>query len=294
MNKNYNIEYDLLISKVHRWGEVIRFGGTLLIEDIEDDIKNCIELLRNDRESIITKVFNKKNIADVSKLEIESVDIALLALVVGLDLSISEDDLLKLGIAALLKDLGMNKVPKEILNKDGALTDNQLAEIRKHPVFSVEILKELGFQEEITKIVIEHHERWDGKGYPRGLSGENINYLSRIISVVDGYNAIKESRPYRESLHGYDAIKMIIGDNGHRYDPAILNVAVKSIGIYPLGSYVALNDASICKVVGINKNKPLRPIVQVIINKNGSESKSNTIIDISDNNHFFIVRSVQV
>lgn len=296
MKNNYSVEYNILISKVHRWGEIIRFGGTLLIEDIEHNVKNYIELLKESREKCIEVVFSKKTLTDSIgyKIETETVNITILSLAVGLDLHIADDELLIMGVAALLKDLGMNKISKEILNKVGDLSNDEVAEIKNHPEYSRNIIKEMGFDDKIIDVILDHHERWDGKGYPRGKSGEGINYLSRIISVLDGYNAMQEDRPYRESLHGYDAIKSIIGDNGQRYDPTILNVVVKSIGIYPLGSYVALNDASICMVVSINKNRPLKPVVQVIINKDGTESRSNIIIDISDNNRFFIVKSILV
>lgn len=294
MKNYYSVEYDMLIAKVHRWGEIIRFGGTLLIEDIEDDIKNCIEILKDDRDQFLVKVFGKKSLVDASAFEVEAVDITILSLAVGLDLDLSDDRLMDLGIAALVKDLGMNRIPSDVLAKQGELTEDEIAEIKRHPEYSAEIIKGLGFNESIGEVVLDHHERWDGKGYPRGKTKESINYLSRIISVLDAYNALKEDRPYRESLHGYEAIKSILSDNGHRYDPAILNATVKSIGIYPLGSYVALNDASIAQVIAINKNKPLKPVVKVVINKNGTETKSEVIIDISDNNKFFIVKTVKV
>lgn len=294
MKNYYSVEYNILIAKVHRWGEIIRFGGTLLIEDIEDDIKNCIEILKDDRDPFLIKVFGKKSQLDASAFEIEAVDITILSLAVGIDLGLSPNDLMDLGIAALVKDIGMNRVPTEILNKEGELSEDEIAEIKKHPEHSVDIITALGFNNRVVEIVLDHHERWDGKGYPRGKSKESINYLSRIISVLDAYNALKEDRPYRESLHGYDVIKSILSDNGHRYDPAILNATVKSIGIYPLGAYVALNDASIAQVIAINRNKPLKPVVKVVINKNGTETKSEVIIDISDNNKFFIVKTVKV
>lgn len=294
MKDKYNVEYDILISKVHRWGEIIRFGGTLLVEDVEEDIKNIIILLKSHRNKFIEIVFTNKNILDVLSYEIESVNIAILSLVVGLDLQLNDDELLVLGVSAIVKDLGMNKIPKEILNKKDGLLEDELAEIKRHTEYSVEIIRELGFDESICDVVIDHHERWDGKGYPRGKSSIAINELSRIISVLDGYNAMKQYRPYRDSIHGYDAIKSIIGDNGQRYDPSVLTTVVKSIGIYPIGSYVALNDASICKVISINKDKPLKPIVEVIIKKDGTESRSHTVIDISDNNRFFIVKNVLV
>lgn len=296
MSNSYSVdvEYDVFISKIRRWGEIIRFGGKINLKDIIESVKNINVLIDENRDDLIRKVFGKKIIKNIKHHEAEAVDICILALVVGTDLGIKEEVLITLGAAALLKDIGMNRVPEEIMNKVGNLTDEEFAIIRNHPYYSIDILNEHGIDSGLQDIIIDHHEQWDGMGYPKGKRGENISYLARVISVVDGFNAIKEDRPYRKSLHGYDAIKAIIGDNGHRYDPSILEVVLKSIGIYPIGSYVALNDASICQVVSTNKDYPLKPVVKVIINKNGTESKSNVVIDLADNPRYFIVKNVPV
>lgn len=296
MKSNYSVdvEYDVLITKIHRWGEIIRFGGQLPIEDIKEEVLNTKNLIESHRDALIAKVFGKKKKSNLRRYEIEAIDICILALVVGIDLGLDEEDLNVLGVSALLKDIGMNKISEDVINKKEGLTEQEFVEIKKHPFYSVEILKEHGIGEDIQNVVIDHHERWDGVGYPEGKRAEDISYLARIISVLDGFNAMKEERPYRKSILGYDAIKSIIGDNGHRYDPSVLNAVLKSIGIYPIGSYVALNDASICQVISTNSETPLKPVVEVIINKDGTESKSNTIIDISDNPRFFIVKNVSV
>lgn len=293
-NFNVDVEYDVLIARIRRWGEIIRFGGKLNYIDIKESVENICDSIKCNRDELIKKVFGKKNIKNIKPLERESIDISILAMVVGMDLELKRSDIVKLGISALLKDIGMNRVPDDILNKKGNLTESEYRIIKKHPIYSLEILKEHNVDGEIGDIILNHHERWDGMGYPEGKIGEDIPYLSRIISVVDGFNALKEDRPYRKSLHGYDAIKAILGDNGHRYDPVILEVVLKSIGIYPIGSYVALNDASICQVVSTNKKYPLKPLVKVVINKNGTESNSNILIDIADNPRYFIVKNVPV
>lgn len=288
------VEYDILISKIHRWGEIIRFGGNLLITDVEEDVNNILGLIIKDREATIKKVFSKNKRSDVKKYEIESVNICILSLVIGIDLGLNKDDLNLLGKSALLKDLGMNRIPVEILTKEESLTDEEFALVKKHPEHTVELITELGFKDVVKDIIIDHHERWDGLGYPKGKSQEEINYMARIISVVDGFNAMKEDRPYRKSLEGYDAIKSIIGDSGKRYDPSVLKTVIRSLGIYPVGTYVALNDSSICRVKSINSKTPLKPVVEVVINKDGTRSSNNLVIDIADNPKYFVVRSVRV
>ncbi|OQY40728.1 MAG: hypothetical protein B6229_00950 [Spirochaetaceae bacterium 4572_7] len=293
--KNYysiDVEYDVLVTKIHRWIELISFGGQFSKDEVLDSVKSTLDLIHSERDLLISKVFGKKKNLDASSYVVQIVDIFILSLVIGLDLGLNTEDITILGISAMFKDLGMDRIPPEILNKKEDLTVEEFIEIKNHPLYSAEVVKELGCSEDIQSTIIDHHERWDGKGYPKGKRGDDINYLSRIISVLDGYSAMREDRPYRESITGYDAVKSIIGDNGQRYDPKILTVVVRSIGIYPVGSYVALNDTSICQVLSANKKAPLKPIVKIIVNKDGTESKSNSIIDISDNNRFFIVKSV--
>ena len=155
------------------------------------------------------------------------------------------------------------------------------------------VTKRLGYAEEVGMIVCQHHERWDGKGYPKRLSGSNIMLPSRIISVVDAFEAMMQERPYRDPMNGYTAMRQILNDNSRKFDSDIIKVFIKAMGIYPIGSLVILNDGSIAKVVKVNKEAHLRPVLKIIIDKNGKKLKSNVgKIDLLKEKNLFIARAI--
>ena len=140
----------------------------------------------------------------------------------------------------------MVKVPKAILRKKEKLSPEELNQIRTHPIHSYRVIsKELKYPEEIGVIALQHHERWDGQGYPRHLRGEDINLAARIVAVADAYIAMINERPHRNSMIGYSAMKNVLSDNGRHFDPRVLKAFLESMGIYPIGSIVQLNNSAI-------------------------------------------------
>ncbi|MDX9802373.1 MAG: HD domain-containing phosphohydrolase, partial [Spirochaetia bacterium] len=141
------------------------------------------------------------------------------------------------------------------------------------------------------RIVLQHHERWDGKGYPNGLAGDQINLLSRIIAVTDSFEAMNRAKSYRSSMIGYAAMKQILNENSKKYDASIVKLFIKVLGIYPPGSFVILNDTSIGKVVKVKKIAPLRPVIKLLIDNNGNKCEdSNIEIDLVTKTGLFIVK----
>jgi HD-GYP domain-containing protein (c-di-GMP phosphodiesterase class II) len=203
--------------------------------------------------------------------------------------------LIHLATAALLHDVGMLRLPEEILNKKGQLTQEEAQTVRTHPVHSYKIItRELRYPEEIGRAALQHQERWDGQGYPKMLSGENIILFARIIAVVDSFEAMVSKRPYRNSMIGYTAMRNILSDNGRRFDPQVLKVFIRTMGIYPVGSVVLLNDSSIGRVVEVNHSAPLKPKVKIMIDSQGREYRDDqgTVIDLVEEKKLFIAKAV--
>jgi HD-GYP domain-containing protein (c-di-GMP phosphodiesterase class II) len=154
-------------------------------------------------------------------------------------------------------------------------------------------IKDLSFPEEVGQIAMCHHERWDGKGYPRGLEANKIPVGARILSVTDAFVAMSKDRPDRDSLLGYTAIRQILNDNSRRFDPAILKIFIKSIGIYPRGSIVILNSGAIGKIHRIRSTAPLRPGLQILIDAKGRKPKQEKeFVDLFSEKDLFITRAV--
>jgi len=143
-------------------------------------------------------------------------------------------------------------------------------------------------------IALQHHERWDGNGYPRKLSEKKISIEARIITVADAFEAMVKEKPYRNSMIAYTAMRQLLNDNSRRFDSEVLKVFIKSIGIYPLGSYVLLNNGSIGRVIKVNENAPLRPAVRLLVDKNGKkyENDEGAMLDLAKVGDIFIARAI--
>ncbi|WP_319561364.1 HD-GYP domain-containing protein [Marispirochaeta sp.] len=228
-------------------------------------------------------------------IAVSSVNCAILAMVTGMNLKLDDAKLHSLVLGALLHDVGMLKMPDAILNKSGDLHESELKTIYTHTVHSYNIItKELGYPEEIGLIALQHHERWDGKGYPHKISGDQIYILARVVSLVDSFEAMVRDKPYRDSMIGYSAMRQILNDNSRRFDSSIVKVFLKSMGIYPLGSVVILNDGSIGSVVRTHASVPLRPVIRILMDSDGNRFDNNDgeTIDLLETKTLFIVRAI--
>lgn len=220
---------------------------------------------------------------------------ALLSILVGRQMQMQRHRILVVATSALLHDLGMLRLPPEILNKKEKLSNDDYRSIQTHPVHSYKILtKELSYSEAVGLVALQHQERWDGHGYPRRLAGENIKLEARIIAVADAFVAMVSNRPYRNPMIGYTAMRNLLKDNGTRFDPNVLKIFIKVLGIYPIGSVVLLSDASVCRVLENRGDAPLKPLVKTIIDKDGNEFSDDTgpIVDLMQQKAVFIAKAV--
>jgi putative nucleotidyltransferase with HDIG domain len=132
--------------------------------------------------------------------------------------------------AALLHDIGKLAVPEHILSKPGPLTQEEFQKIRIHPQVGAEIIAAVPFPYPVAPLILSHHERWDGKGYPQGLSGEHIPLGARILTIVDYYDAITTERPYHKALARDSAVRLLKHEAGRALDPKLVQ---RFIGILP-------------------------------------------------------------
>jgi len=219
-----------------------------------------------------------------------AVNTMIYAVSIALKLGMKEKEVEELAMAALLHDVGMLRIPDSIKKKIGALTSQELEKIKTHTLFSYRyITSELGLDDRIGRIALLHHERWDGKGYPRQLAEKQIPLASRILSVADAFEAMVRDKPYRDSMIGYTAIRQILNDNSRRFDSEIIKVFIKSMGIYPVGSYVILNDGSVGIVSRIHQDAPLRPVVRILVNSQGKKVEKEQV-NLLEKSESFIAR----
>src|SRR3954453_18108145 len=168
----------------------------------------------------------------------------------------------QLGIGLLLHDIGKIAIPGEILSKPGALDADELEPMRTPPDMGGQMLQSNAYSPLVRAVVREHHERWDGKGYPRGLAGENISQLARIAAVADVYDAVTSERPYSAARPPHVGVDIILRGSGTVFVPTVADVFRKLVLPYPVGSELRLADGSVGVVASAEPGEARRPIVR--------------------------------
>jgi HD-GYP domain-containing protein (c-di-GMP phosphodiesterase class II) len=158
---------------------------------------------------------------------VHSTRLAEWAVRVGRKLGIEETDLRQLEVAALLHDIGKIGVPDSILKKDGKLTDEERAQMNKHPEYSWTILRLFPDMEKASLYALHHHESYNGRGYPGGLKADEIPIGSRIVSVIDSYDAMISNRCYRKGFPHEEAVRRLVADSGAQFDPNVVRAFVE-------------------------------------------------------------------
>jgi HD-GYP domain-containing protein (c-di-GMP phosphodiesterase class II) len=168
----------------------------------------------------------------------------------------------QLGMGLLLHDIGKLAVPGEILNKPGALTEEEHEVVRTHPDIGGQMLHSNIYSPLVRAVVREHHERWDGQGYPRGLAGEGISQLARIAAVADVYDAVTSERPYSTAQPPHVGVDIILRGSGTAFDPEVVETFRRFVLPYPVGSELRLADGSVGVVASAEPGAAHRPLVR--------------------------------
>ena len=193
-----------------------------------------------------------------------------------------DDTFLKeVAVGALLHDIGKSKVPLEIINKPGKLTEEEWEHMRMHPVYSAEIMKKMKLSKMQIQIGYNHHVRKNGTGYPPDVEYENTSMIDRIASIADVYQALVTKRPYKVTDTPIQAFKKIKQWTETDFDEKLVEIFIKAFGIFPPGSMVKLNDETHAFVIIRGKNS-LRPVVAIVIDKDGRKKEQPEIIDLED------------
>ncbi len=194
-----------------------------------------------------------------------SVNCAVLATLVAKKMRYNLKELRWLAAGALFHDLGMITIPATITGKPGELTDEEYRTVKEHPLRSYEIFKTTNiFDARAGAVVLQHHERYQGQGYPRGLAGDEINPLAQLAGVADVYDALTSERPYRKAYRPHEAVEMLMSWGEELFDVAILRHFLSAIAAYPIGSHILLSNGDSGLVIANNPGYTLRPIVRVL------------------------------
>ncbi|MFP5221453.1 MAG: HD-GYP domain-containing protein [Acidobacteriota bacterium] len=197
-----------------------------------------------------------------------SLNLAVLGVLLGNSMGMDSQEMESLGLAGILHDVGKCLVPRELIAKPGPLTAAEFEAVKRHPVLACEYLADQpGISETVLRAVHEHHERQDGEGYPRGLSGSAIHPFSSIISVVDVYDALTSRRAYRGPVSPHMALRTLFNMRGKAFPADIVDCFIKRLGVYPPFSVVQLRNGCYALVMRQTPGKPLYPEVMVFCDR---------------------------
>lgn len=207
-----------------------------------------------------------------------SVAVCALMIALARKLGLDEQQTRDAGMAGLLHDLGKAMIPMEILNKPGKLTDEEFDLVKTHPEEGHKLLLGgIGISEMTRDVCLHHHEKIDGSGYPKRLTGETMSLFAKMGAVCDVYDAVTSNRPYKAGWDPAESIKRMAEWKGH-FDPVVFQAFVKSLGIYPIGSFIRLESGKLGVVVEQGEQSLLKPKVRVFFStKSQAYIKPETI-----------------
>lgn len=285
--------YEGLINKLDVVFAMIKNRQEIKAHAVDGIVNDLFNLVKTERVSMVGFILGGSVTGkDLAKNGVNS---AIISMIIADSFRIPDVHLTRIITGALLHDVGMLRINDSILNKEGRLSEDETTLIQSHTVYGYKIIVDnLFYPEEVGHIAARHHERWDGKGYPSGISGRQIDTASRIVSAADAFEAMVSPRSYRNSMLGYDAMKNLVADNARRFDPDIVKAMIQNMGIYPIGSIVLMNNSVIARVIEACPQTPLRPKIKVLIDEFGQVFPDNKgdIIDLKTNRNLFIVRAV--
>lgn len=209
---------------------------------------------------------------------------------IGTRMGYDRAKLTTVALAALHHDIGMFLVPESILQKTTRLTPEELAEVKNHTRIGRDLLRDYEPEHpEISLAVYQHHERESGQGYPEGVNGSDICEFAKIIGICDSYEAMTHARPHKRPIEQHVSVLELMGTKALYFSPQILKVFLNEITLYPVGSYVRLNNQSIGIVVSTNPTNPFKPTVQIVVDGQGNKVTGERLFDLAGSNILNIV-----
>lgn len=197
------------------------------------------------------------------ELYLHSLNVTMLSMMIARDIQLPHAVISLLGMGALLHDIGLKNVSDKILNKPEALTRAEQNIYQLHCQYGADMAKELALAPAVAAIIRDHHELYDGSGYPRALKGEAISVLTRIVSIADHYDELCNPAHPGAALTPHDALSQMFARQRDKFDPKLLQIFIRCLGVYPPGTVVQLSNGVLGMVATVNTSKPMKPIVVI-------------------------------
>lgn len=242
-------------------------------EEIKELSQASIQKVDNIANDIITDIASDPSFLSKQMIALQNYDdytykhclrVAMLSASVGVEMGLSVDEIRDLVVAGLLHDIGKSNIDHDIIIKPGKLTDEEFSEIKRHPLIGYNILKNSGkYNANVLSGVLFHQEKFDGSGYPTGISGKKIPLIARIITVCDVFDALTSNRPYRMPWSVPETEEYILGACDVHFDLEVTQAFLRAFNPYPIGTMVQLSDGRHGVIVSHSANV-LRPKVRIM------------------------------
>jgi putative nucleotidyltransferase with HDIG domain len=269
--------YDDAISAVKSVMGELRLGRIPSAEEVKGVVQEMTDTILSDPNAMIGLTMIK---GYDDYLFTHCVNVGVLSISLAKAMGLSDADLQTVGVGAVLHDIGKTAVSADIIKKPGGLSESEWEKLKAHPVMGSNIAKEMeGMDENITRIIYEHHTKYDHSGYPPISTSPHP--LTQIVTIADAYDALTTLRVYQRPYQPLEAINMMKGFSGTHFDPEVLNHFIGMIGFYPVGTVVQLatNELGVVtKASAANKN---RPTIKVVFDKSGAKLETPVEIEIS-------------
>jgi len=245
----------------------IRLGKQIEMEQVEPLVERIVDSIFTQQDALLPLARLKDH--DNYTFQ-HSVSVCALMTAFARTLEVPRETIREIAIGALLHDVGKARVPDEILNKPGKLTDAEFDRMKSHVVQSKIILQATpGISQIALDVAAQHHERYDGTGYPNKLKGEQISLYGRMGAIVDVYDAITSNRVYHKGMPPTEALRKLLEWSANHFEPRLVKAFIRSVGIYPTGALVRLESKRLAVVQAQHADKPMQPTVKVIFHTAG-------------------------
>lgn len=256
----------------------IRFGRGVDIQLARDAVCECVDSVYRNPDAMLLLTQLKDRDEYTAQ---HSMNVCIFSIVLGRYLGMSIPELRNLGLSGLMHDMGKMRVPLEILNKPGRLTDEEMTVVKAHTVHGRDILMSTrGVYPGAIDVAYEHHENLDGTGYPNGLTDAQIMPYTRIVAVADTYDAVTSDRVYQSGRTHMDAIAILNNESGKRLDGNLVTKFVECLGTYPAGSLVEMSNGEVALVIEVNPRQKLRPKVIMLLDAD-KNPQPHRIVDLA-------------
>jgi HD-GYP domain-containing protein (c-di-GMP phosphodiesterase class II) len=255
-----------------------RPGGVLDGKEIRESVTRLTDsVVRNpDALLLVTRLREKSEQAHARALQV-----SIYMIVFGRFLELQREELELLGLLGLLQDVGKTRLAPALLEKSGPLTREEAELAKRHVEYSAQILKETpGVPPRLPELVLLHHERQDGSGYPRGLKGDQIGLYGSMAAIADTFDALTGARPQAEPLSPSSALSYLYKERGTGFHADLVEQFIQCVGVFPVGSVVELNSGELGIVIAQNLVRRLKPRVMVVLDANGLALRPHKILDL--------------